>query len=239
MGNKSRLSRRIEKQSRKNLFFSILGMLVVLFVIFKFGVPLLINFSLFVAGSKGTQNTTDDEKMNSFVSLPVLNPLPDATNSATIVISGFAAPKQTIDLEVNNNIVDKVSVEQDSSFIFDDITLRSGINEIRVRAITQEKKESSFSPPTIIILKSSSPTLILNSPNDGQSFSKDENSINVSGKTDSGTKVTVNEFWAIVDDTGNFSYRFPLQNGENQIKIVTVDSAGNKTEAERKVTYSP
>ena len=48
----------------------------------------------------------------------------------------------------------------------------------------------------------------------------------------------MNEFWAIVDAGGNFSYTLPLQNGENTIKVVATDEAGNKTEYEVKVTYS-
>jgi bacillopeptidase F len=84
--------------------------------------------------------------------------------------------------------------------------------------------------------------LDVSSPSDGQGFNKNQvntgNTINVAGKTDQGVSVTVNGFWAVVDDNNNFSYTLPLQNGDNQIKIVAVDLAGNKTEKDLKVNFS-
>jgi bacillopeptidase F len=77
------------------------------------------------------------------------------------------------------------------------------------------------------------------SPTDGQTFAKDQGSVQVSGKTDNNVKITVNGFWAIVDDSNNFSYALPLQGGENQIKVVAEDKAGNTTQKDIKVTYNP
>jgi outer membrane lipopolysaccharide assembly protein LptE/RlpB len=48
----------------------------------------------------------------------------------------------------------------------------------------------------------------------------------------------VNGFWAVVDDNNNFSYTLPLQSGDNQIKIVAIDQAGNKAEKDLKVNFS-
>ena len=59
------------------------------------------------------------------------------------------------------------------------------------------------------------------------------------GKTDSGVRITVNGFWAVIDENNNFSYSLPLQDGDNAIKVVAQDQAGNKAEKEIKVTYSP
>ena len=70
-------------------------------------------------------------------------------------------------------------------------------------------------------------------------FEKDQSTVKVLGKTDPGVRVTVNGFWAVIDENNNFSYNLPLQNGENMIKIEAIDQAGNKTEKEIKVTYSP
>ena len=93
-----------------------------------------------------------------------------------------------------------------------------------------------------VVLKNSAPTLDISTPSDGQRFDKNSigsgNSISVSGKTDQGVSVTVNGFWAVVDDSNNFSYTLPLQNGDNQIKIIAIDQAGNKTEKDIKVNYS-
>lgn len=238
MRNRSRLSRKLEKQTKNNLYLSIFGIIALLFVLFKFGIPLLVNFSVLISDSKGSQNPSN-EKSNSYVAIPVLNPIPEATNSAKTDISGIGSAKQTISLEINGKIVDKISTKDNGSFNFSDIDLSNGENSIRVKATTGDNKDSSFTQAVTINYINSAPKLDINSPSDGQKFSKDDKNLNVTGKTDPGIKVTVNGFWAIVDDNGNFSYSLPLQNGDNQIKIIAVDDAGNKTETEKKVTYSP
>lgn len=235
--NRSRLSRRIEKQSQKTFLLSILGIALIVFALIKFGMPLLINFSLLLAG----KDTTDFKSQNSasFVPPPVLDPLFDATNSAEISISGKANKDETVKLYVNGELADNVKVKDDNGFEFKNVVLKDGENSIRTKAQKDNKEESDFSKETIVIYKKEPPILSVDSPTDRQSFSKDENLIIVSGKTDAGTKVTINDFWAIADDTGNFSYHLSLKEGENQIKIVATDIAGNKTQKEIKVNYSP
>ena len=83
------------------------------------------------------------------------------------------------------------------------------------------------------------PKLTLTSPSDGQTFSKDSNKATIAGQTDPTDRVTVNGYWAIVDSKGNFTYALPLQNGDNQLKIIATDDAGNTTEVDKKVIYSP
>lgn len=235
---RSRLSRKLEKQSKNNLIFSILGILIVFLILFKFGVPFLINFSLLVSGTKNSSETVKNDT-SAFISAPVLNPLPTATNSAKTTISGIASSDQTISLYLNDEVIDKMKTEKDGSFSFKEIILDKGENTIKTKAVTKDNKLSDFSETVIINYKSDPTTLSIDNPSDGQSFSKDESPINIVGKTDPGVKVTINDLWAIVNSNGNFSYKLPLQNGENTIKIVATDEAGNKTELERKVNYSP
>ncbi len=83
------------------------------------------------------------------------------------------------------------------------------------------------------------PNLTVNSPTDNQTFSGGNKTTVVQGTTDTDAKVTVNGFWAIVDDQGNFSYTLPLQNGDNQVNIVATDTAGNTTTVQKSVTYNP
>ncbi|MBI3070127.1 MAG: hypothetical protein HYY87_02375 [Candidatus Levybacteria bacterium] len=234
---RSRLARRLEQQSKRNLLISALGILAVLFLLFKFGLPLLINFTLFISGFKNSQETA--EKSVSFVAPPVLNPLPSATNSAEVVISGSALQKQTVMLYLDGALVDKMKADKDGNFLFEEVKLTRGTNIIKARAMDEKGKESENSQQITVLFKSDLPLLTIDSPNEGQSFSKDDKTAQVKGKTDPGVKVTVNDFWAIVDESGNFSYQLPLRDGENKIKVIAVDEAGNKTETERKVNYSP
>ena len=237
--NRSRLTKRLEKRSKNNLLISLIGIIFIFFILVKFGLPLLINFTLFVSGFKNTNESQNKTASSVFVAPPQLNSLPNATNSAQTIISGNALSKQIVNLYINDELIKKTKTKNDGSFVFEDIRLSKGENSITVKALTEDKKESDFSVPIVISFKDKLPSLLVESPDEKQSFSKDENIIKISGKTDKGIRVTVNDFWAIVDESGNFSYQLPLQNGENTIKIVATDDAGNKTETERKVIYSP
>ena len=234
----SRLARNIERRTKKNLFFSIFGIIVVLFLVIKLGIPLLVNFSLMLSNQKDKSTTSSSNSSNpSFIASPVLNPLPSATNSATLVISGTGNAGQTVRIYINSNLVDETPTKKDGTFSINK-TLKKGTNTIQAKS-ELNGKESDFSNSLNIVFNDTKPNLDITSPSDGQTFSKDQNTAQVSGKTDADIKVTVNGFWAIVDDNNNFSYSLPLQSGDNQIKIVATDSAGNTTEKDIKVTYNP
>lgn len=233
---RSRLSRRMEQKTKRNLLLSVLGIILVILLTFKFGIPFLINLTFFLSGSKGNREQSEN-KYPSFIAPPILNSFPQATSSANIIISGVASKNQTINLYINDNLIDTSKTKDDGSFSFKE-TISSEESVIKAKVVVGNK-ESEFSQPLTTAFKSSSPSLNISSPSDGQSFSKDQSIAEVRGTTDADVKITVNGFWAITHDAGNFSYRMPLQNGENKIKIVATDIAGNRTEKEIKAIYSP
>lgn len=232
---RSRLSRKTEQKTRKNLALSLLGIILIILLAFKFGVPFLVNLSLFLSGSQNKDETKIENP--SFIAPPVLDSFPQATGSAEIVVSGIASKKQTINLYVNDELVDTTKAEDNGKFSFKE-AIKPGENIIKVTAVVNNK-ESGFSNIITTVFRNAPPSLSISSPTDGQSFSKDQNSANVKGTTDANVKVTVNGFWAITDSNGNFTYTLLLQNGENRIKVTATDLAGNKTEKELKVSYSP
>lgn len=232
---RSRLSRRIEAKTRKNLILNVLGIILAIFLVLTFGIPILANLSMFLSGSKSNQEQSKIQNP-SFIAPPVLDSFPEATASANIIISGIAAKKQTIDLYINDDLIDTTVTEDNGRFSFEE-TIKPGENIIKCKAVVNEK-ESDFSNIITTSYKSAPPYLSINSPSDNQSFSKDQNIAEIRGVTDTDIRVTVNGFWAITDASGNFSYNLPLQNGENKIRVEAIDLAGNKTEKEIKVNYS-
>ena len=232
---RSRLSKRMEQKTKKNLALSILGIVLVVFLSFKFGIPLLVNLSLFLSGSQSKVETKIQS--SSFIAPPVLDSFPEATTSAEVIISGIASKKQTVNLYINYNLVDTVKAGDDGKFSFKQ-TIKPAENIIQAKSVVNEK-ESDFSNTIITAFKNAPPSLSLNSPTDGQSFSKDQNIASIKGATDTDAKVTINGFWAITDSNGNFSYSLPLQNGENKIRVEAIDIAGNKAIKEIKIIYSP
>lgn len=226
----------MEQKTKKNLFLSLVGIILVLLLVFKFGLPLLINLSLFLSGSKGNQEQSEN-KDPSFIAPPILNSSPAATSSAKVVISGVASKDQVVNLYINDNFINKIKTKEDGTFSFEE-AIEPGENVIKAKAVVKDK-ESEFSEPLTLVFKSAPPSLDIRAPIDGQSFGKDQNIADVHGITDPDVKITVNGFWAITDSQGLFSYRLPLQNGENKIKIIATDIAGSRTEKDVKVTYSP
>lgn len=233
---RSRLSRRTEQQNKKALFGSATGIVIVTFLLIKYGLPFLANASLFIAGNKDQDQVKKEAQ--GFIAPPVLDALPTATNSALFAISGSAPAKKEIVLYINDGFIDTTTTDDKGKFVFNDVKLIKGNNEIKTK--TKDKdKTSDYSQLITVAYKDSAPTLTLDTPAEGKSFSKEDKNVLVSGKTDSGVKITVSGLWAIVDASGNFSYTFPLQNGENKIAVTATDQAGNETKIERKVTYSP
>src|SRR5262249_40352103 len=136
---------------------------------------------------------------------------------------------------VNGKLVDKTDVGKDKQFAFQQVKLEKGSNQIKAKAVTTDDKESEYSSVTSISYSNEPPKLDINSPQDGQDVAKGDGPLRVSGKTDSGVKVTVNDFWAIVQDDGTFSYMLALHDGDNTIKIVATDDADNQTTKELKI----
>lgn len=236
MTNRSRLSRKLESKTKQSIILSFLGIIIVLGLIAKFGIPVLANVSFFLFEKKDTQDQS--VKKSVFVSPPELDALPNATNSAKLVVSGTGQEKQEIALYINGEFEDKTEVKDDKKFIFDNILLKEGENLIQTKA-KEENQESDFSNSYTIILTKKAPTLTIDSPSDKQSFGKDDKQAMVKGKTDAGNKVTVNDLWAIVDNDGAYEYSLPLHGGENKIKVIATDPANNTTEKEITVVYNP
>ena len=240
MTNRSRLNKALEKKAKYHMYLYLFGIIVILFVLIKFGVPALINFSLFLAHNKDQAAATKTSSQSPSILLPPsLNQSFTATNSATITVTGTATANQKVELYVNNNLTDIVSTKNDGSFTFKDVSLISGQNTIEAKAKV-DNKESDFSEPIMVSYEKSAPSLSVDSPQDNQTFSGgNQQDITVKGKTDNNNiHVTVNGFWATLDANGNYSYTLHLQNGSNQIKVIAQDEAGNQTEKDITVNFN-
>lgn len=234
--SRSRLLRKIDKQSRKNFFLAFFGIVLVIFAVFKIGLPLLIQASLFIGNFSQTPETKKENP--PFLQAPSLSPLPNATNSATIKLTGLTTPEKEVEIFVNNELATKIIADEDGKFEIPDLKLLNGENILKARMIDDDQK-SEFSESLTVIFNNKPPTLEITSPEPNQAFGKDQNKIEVKGKTDPDNQVMINDFRAIVDSNGNFSYFLKLSEGENKIQIKARDLAGNEIQAERKVTFSP
>ncbi len=236
---KSRLKRKQVRSAKRNLYLMLAGASVILIVGIVYGPQLLINFSIAIENLRhpsAASLSTNTSSSSNYVAPPSLNPLETATNSASTSVSGYALAGQTVKLYVNGSETDQMEAGQDGSFTFKTVALSQGTNTIKAKAVTKNHNQSSFSNLLTISYLSQKPTLTVDQPQDGQHFSHDSQTVQVGGKTDPQDRVTVNGFWAIIDDQGNYSYLLPLQNGDNTITVVSTDQAGNTTSKTIKVT---
>ncbi|OGH07020.1 MAG: hypothetical protein A2171_00720 [Candidatus Levybacteria bacterium RBG_13_35_9] len=213
-----------------------MGILLVLFVLFKFGLETIINFSLFLSGNNDTQNSSSKNKVG-YIPPPVLDPLPLATNSARIIISGTSEKEKTVILYVNKLRRDTTESDSNGYFLFEE-NLSKGENLIQT-TVKKDDKESEYSNFYVVLFQNTPPKLEIISPADGTSLKKEDKSVQIQGQTDAGITITVNGFFAVIGENNNFSYILSLHDGDNEIKIVAKDSAGNSSEKVIKVNYSP
>ena len=234
----SRLTRRSTKQNKNQLYGSLAAIIVIIFAALTFGPFLLGATGTFI--DRITGKTGDSAKIvtNADIQAPSFDPIPEATPSATITISGTTAYRNgSVELYVNNNLSDQVEIDSSQDFEFTDVKLREGTNSIRARVTIGDKK-GEFSQEEFIKYSKGEPKLEISSPTDRQGFSKADKQITVRGTTDSENSVTVNGFTAIVDSSGNFSYDLNLNNGDNKLTVIATAPSGQTKTTELTVTYS-
>lgn len=175
---------------------------------------------------------------NPLLAPPVLNIPYEATNTATLNISGYSTPNSQVKLYVDSELVDITSVDREGNFSTSGISLTLGTNSIFGKTVDEKDQESLPSKTIEVLYDSDKPKLEVTSPSDGASITG-ERKIQVTGKTEPEAKVFINDNRAIVNSDGNFTYTLSLNDGENNLKIKALDNATNITEVERKVTFSP
>lgn len=232
---RSRLERKSEEQTTKKTF--VLGLLtVIVFVlVIAFGLPFLVKFSVFLGEAKIKKQGTVSEK-----SLPPLPPrivLPyDATNSATINISGFAEANVDVELLKNDVSVGKNKVSEAGDFSFSDIQLEVGENIFTTVAISEKSGSSDPSKPLTIVYDNQTPEFTITNPST-DNIKVDVADFEVSGESEKGVSVLVNNQVAMVDDIGKFKIMVQLNAGKNDIEIKVRDSAGNEIKKNITITY--
>jgi len=232
MRRNSRVEQVNKKRYERNIFLALAGIIIVFLIFFFFGVPILVNLSLFAENlqNKDYEQILDKKDIN-YVAPPIINPLPIMTNQSKIDLSGSALPDQKVILFLNGEEYGERTIDEDSKFSFKKIPLKEGANKIRAKTVDKNKHESEFSNVVTVTLKKEPPKLDIEQPVDNQVF-KSKNKITIKGKTDPGSRITINDFWAIVDSQGNFSYQLNIKDGENKIVITAIDEASNKEQKE-------
>lgn len=227
-----RLARREEKQViRRIIFLSVISVVLTTFV-FTVGVSLLGKFAdLLDVVFPGKEDETSELIT---VQPPILDDLPEATNSADLEVTGFAIDGDIVEIYLDSEKLDSVEIV-DGRFKYENVTLAEGENKLSVKSV-RGNKTSDFSKTYVVILDKVEPKLEIESPTEGQNFIGN-NRIKVLGKTDRDATVYANGFLASVDFEGKFEVLVPVAEGESEIEIKAVDLAGNTKVEKRKVVF--
>lgn len=237
MPRKSRLSKSFQKKSRNTLVLSILAIAAILFLLFRYGLPLISDASFLFGRVTSTQDSKEENiEKEAFVPVPNLDGLPKATSEEFVRVGGMSMEGLTVEVYLNGKKVDNVIAGANGDFETK-VTLSEGENIIKAKAIKGDS-ESDFSESLTISLIKEGPELSIDTPTDGSEI-KNPNPYEIRGKTDPDTNVLVNDFQAIVNSAGEWSYFLTLKDGDNEIKAVATDAAGNETEKVIHVKYSP
>lgn len=169
---------------------------------------------------------------------PTINSLPEATNKKTITLTGSAEAGSTLKIFLNGKNVKDTLVDNSAVYSLE-VELEEGENEIWATATDQAGNESPKSRKVIINFDTKPPDLEIESPKDGEQFYGKDKIINVRGKTEAGSTVSVNGRIASTSVDGQFFIKLPLNEGENKLQIQAVDKAGNTTQKEITITYLP
>lgn len=223
-----------QSQNKHRSRFYILLSVIFVIAMFKWGLPLFMNL---VAGGGATR--LDPSKDIIPPQSPIISALPDATNSARIVVEGFTEPDANVELLLNDQVEKILKADMSGSFLFETL-LKSGQNRVQLRA-KDEANNESLSEVYLVTMDSKPIELIVSTPKDGSEyFGRTNQVIDIKGEVDkSGSQVTVNNSFVMVDKDGAFLHRFMLSGGENIINIVATDKAGNTTEKSMRLIFTP
>ncbi len=229
-----RIARREEKNTIKRILILSVVSVVLIFLLLTLGVSLLgklTDLLSVVFKGKASVSATD----NSIVQAPILDPIPQATNSAQLKITGFSSDGKKVEVYKNGDKVGDTTVDG-GRFSYEDITLSAGNNDITLKAVGNTGSTSDFSQVATIIFNKKEPLLSVDTPTDGQNFSGN-NRIKVAGQSQKNAQVFANGFLANVNSDGKFDVTIPLTDGENNIEVKALDEAGNVKTLKLKVNF--
>lgn len=231
----SRLIRHEERQQRKRLMWALGGMFALVIFLFVFGLKILVGFSLMVDRIRGN-TPVQTSQSQELILPPTLDSLPEATNSASIIITGKSDTGLKIVLYIDEEEATTLPVKDDGTFTYTK-KLAEGDHTVSAKAKNDKDGVSDLSNVLTINIKRKKPDLTITSPTDGARIVGDSNTLIVKGKTASDNSVTVNDRLAVVGNDGSFTYTQTLGEGDTTIHVVVTDPAGNQTSEDRKVTY--
>lgn len=234
-----------KNRTRNRIIFAIISVIVLGYLSLTWGLPTLVGGLTYIThfNSKPVVKNTSDEDIA--IPPPVLNIPYEATNTATLAISGYTTPNTKVEIYIDDDLKTTADVKNDGNFQTEEIALLIGTNNIYGKTVNGDKK-SLASKNIKLYYDNEKPKLDISSPADNQEVkggdetsSSSNKKIRVVGSTDPQNSVTINGSTVIVNGAGDFATDVNINDGDNTITIVGTNRFGNSVSVERKVKYSP
>lgn len=223
----SRLKKIRQRQAVRAIFISLTAIAALFLAIFRYGIPLMIKMAVYIS-EKNPAAVDSSPSSLTILSAPVFNALPDATNSAKLLISGYGPPKLNLTVYVNNRPIKDTLISETGEFE-SLIGLDLGENSISAVAVGDGGHQSPPSKVWTVIRDNQPPTITISSPENNTAFHGSQNNRPaITGATDA-SRLLINEKPAVISADGKFSFPTELSEGENHFIITAGDQAGNET----------
>lgn len=229
----SRLLKKQEKEMRKQtVFFIFLAIALLLFFIFII-VPNIIKLFF---------NFFDDEQISIENDLPPQAPIlfeapPEATFSAQLQLEGYADPQSRVIFVLNGNQVEEALVNEEGQFN-QLLELNKGDNQLAIYSVNTSGTESLQTKTYQVIFDDEAPLINIIEPAPDSVIELKRNRITtIIGETEALAKVYINERLVLAGEDGKFSSTYYLDEGDNNLKFLVTDQAGNQSELEIKVKF--
>lgn len=235
-----RATRRLARKSKRNFWITLIIVAAISYAALFWILPNFIGGTLFVKNIiKPPQKVSSNSFKTGALAPPVLNIPFEATQSAQIDIKGYGTPNSKVKLFIDDELKQTADVSDNGSFIFKQVILVLGTNNIYGKTIDEKNVESLPSKNLRIIYDNEKPSLNISEPEDGKKIQGGDKKIKVSGNTEPGVKVYVNDSQVVADKDGNFTAEQQINEGDNIFTIKAVDTASNTTEVQKTVNYTP
>lgn len=234
---RSRLERvRSRKAGKQGVVYLLLAVGLVLGMI-VWGLPGIARLaSLFVSSEGETGNELELKPTP-----PIFADIPEATYSAKVRITGYAQPGIEVALYMNGAEFGRKLTNDSGRFEFDQVPITDGNNQIYGYSLTKGDLQSEKSKEYTVRLDTDEPTVVIESPKDGEIFRGQTQRIaNFNGTvSEEGSKIYIGERMAIVQADGKFSVAYQLVEGDQEIQIRAIDKAGNENVSLIKLRWEP
>lgn len=229
----SRLAKKQQKTLLKQTVWLVIITIVILVGFLGFVLPNIVRFAFNFLDTNSIFVDEDTIPPQT----PILTAPVEATNSATLSLSGFTEPKATVKLVLNQEEKDETAADDEGKFEFE-VSLSEGDNELAVYSVDKADNESSLSKKYTVTLDQTAPTINIESPENGSTIELSKNQLTtIVGQTEPNAKVYLNDRLVFADRDGYFSAKYNLNEGENVIQVKSIDPAGNTTAQELKITF--